>query len=135
MLDWLWRMRKVLALPLVFLCEIFVIGFMGGYRCPVLLMIGVPLVITLAYAVWCDNNALAFIGGLVYPWAFPTLALLYNHLRGGAVLYIPPEGFLFFGGIGVAFSLMGFFAAKGAMSRLVNLIKNVILALFRFTNR
>ena len=79
-------------------------------------MIGLPLVVTLAYAVWCDNSTLACIGGFVYPWAFPTMLFLWHYfLQGGVILYFPLEGFVFFGGIGLGFGLMGFVAAKVAL--------------------
>jgi hypothetical protein len=75
-------------------------------------MYGLPLVVTLAYALWCDNKSLAFIGGFIYPWAFPTLLLIWNYSYGGTILYLPPEGFAFFGGIGLAYGLIGFITSR-----------------------
>jgi hypothetical protein len=106
-------MRKELALPLIFLGETVLIESMGEFTSPWLPMIGLPLVVTLAYAFWCDNSTLAFIGGFVYPWAFPTMLFLWHYfLQGGTILYLPPEGFVFFGGIGLVFGMVGFIAAK-----------------------
>lgn len=105
-------MRKALVLPLIFLGETVLIVSMGEFTSPWLPMIGLPLVVTLVYAFWCDNSALAFIGGFIYPWAFPNLLLLYNYLHGGSILYLPPEGFVFFGGIGLTYGLVGLIAAK-----------------------
>lgn len=79
-------------------------------------MIGLPLVVTLSYAVWCEKYLLAFIGGLVFPWAFPTMLFLWHYfLQGGVILYFPPEGVVFFSGIGLAYGLLGFIAAKVAL--------------------
>jgi len=106
-------MRKDLALVLIFLGETALAGSMDTYTGPGLPMIGLPLGVTLAYAVWCDNSMLAFIGGFVYPWAFPTMLFLWHYfLQGGTILYFPPEGFVFFSGISLAFGLLGFIVAK-----------------------
>ena len=108
-------MRKDLALVLIFLVETALAGSMGTTG-PGLSIIGLPLGVTLAYAVWCENNILAFIGGFIYPWAFSTMLFLWHYfLQGGTILYLPPEGFVFFSGIGLAYGLIGFIAAKLAL--------------------
>lgn len=109
-------MRKDFALVLIFLGETAIASSMGTYMSPIFPMIGLPLVVTLAYAVWCENNTLAFVGGFIYPWAFPTMLFLWSYLlQGGVILYFPPEGFVFVSGMGLAYGFIGFIAAKLAL--------------------